>query len=123
MCGRYARKGACGHQISRATWEPEDPRDCPEAVQANRRDRRTNKLLRCSPPQSTYLYSVHDRVCERPECRIQFEIVNRGWTCHFCRCYNQPGVRPCDGRMVGTDVICGHEPCLACRSGHAWGAR
>ncbi|KAI0423525.1 hypothetical protein F5Y09DRAFT_226226 [Xylaria sp. FL1042] len=113
MCRAWKYVYRCGHQRGNKWYEPEDPRDCPDAVRANRRDRRSQALLRCQP-LSTASVSA-EGVCHRSKCYAAVYLIPFGWWCHQCGHMNRAGAATCANRRAGFNQRpCRHEPCNQC---------
>ncbi|WJG35705.1 uncharacterized protein FOBCDRAFT_138768 [Fusarium oxysporum Fo47] len=122
MCQKTARKGLCGHLLAPASWSPSDPENCRLARRANRRNDRSGKLLRCSPPMSTTVVQDDTQVCS-PDCFVDYILIGRGWVCCRCNYANPVGSHQCDGSVPNNEYpyyaeSCCHYPCAErCLSG------
>ena len=116
MCQKYRNVYKCGHQKGKSWMVPENPRQCPEAREADRRDVR-GRLLPCTQASgnlSTVEYAADDGVCTRPACYANEYLIPIGWKCHICTGINPAGTTVC-AHELGPGVPCGHNPCKACR--------
>ncbi|KAH7231399.1 uncharacterized protein BKA55DRAFT_199486 [Fusarium redolens] len=101
-------KLVCGHQQGEKWYNPEQAEDCPYAVAANRRHKRTGALLRCTP-SSTQTISAQG-ICDRPECYVRIYLDPNGWWCYCCGYTNEPRRDKCRGYVLGQER-CRHKPC------------
>ncbi|TLD15871.1 uncharacterized protein PgNI_01470 [Pyricularia grisea] len=105
MCRKVTHKFECGHNNGPSVMNPDNPADCPEAVKANRRHKKTNRLLQCkSPPTSVVNTGGY---CQKPNCFVWY-LQEFGWSCCACKRQNEGG---------SWEVChCSHTICKGCSS-------
>ncbi|KAI0190459.1 hypothetical protein EV127DRAFT_339751 [Xylaria flabelliformis] len=121
MCQKFIRRGICGHQLGRATWVPENVRECPTA--RHRARLYGGRIIRCNPPISTHISNINNTACQNDDCLIEYVLLRCGWICHHCRGTNQAGVEYCETMIPDRrhphdrdlDDPCGHSVCGSCR--------
>ncbi|KAI7910836.1 hypothetical protein M0657_011215 [Pyricularia oryzae] len=78
MCQKVTNLFDCGHTKEPSVLHPKDPEDCPEAVQANRHNARTGKLLPCINPPTTRAST--GGYCQTTKCK-KWYLKQYGWYC------------------------------------------
>ncbi|KAI0016868.1 hypothetical protein F4780DRAFT_633900 [Xylariomycetidae sp. FL0641] len=104
MCRHLQFVKDCTHEdTEQSGWNPLNPQDCPNAVQANGRDE-NGVLRRCFPPQVEIVYAWG--YCTNNECR-RTAHKDHGWEC--CACGQQTTKYTwCE------NLECGHRLCDSC---------
>ncbi|TLD07962.1 hypothetical protein PspLS_12137 [Pyricularia sp. CBS 133598] len=110
MCQKVTNLFDCGHTKEPSVLHPKDPEDCPEAVQANRHNARTGKLLPCLDPPTTRANT--GGYCQTTKCK-KWYLKQYGWYC--CQCQTQIDGADKLGNVYNT-CFCEHSICRKCRS-------